>query len=136
MCLSRPTNRKTNRAHRVSCNRSLDIHATFRSHAGENRHAHINIIVDDHLALGTVETVQPARILGKRAFSCDRHGKEQGIKTGIVETLTKISGRDNDAFLGLGNRGKPACKAWDAAPDPRRLDPTGKPDTDPIHHCD
>jgi hypothetical protein len=79
---------------------------TFRSHAGESRHAHVDIIVDDHLTLGIVETVQPARIPGKRAFPCDRHGKEQGIETGIVETLTKIaSGRDNDAFLGLGNRG-------------------------------
>ena len=57
-----------------------------------------------------MKTVQPARTLGKRAFPCDRHRKEQGIKTGIVETLTKISSdRDNDAFLGLGNRGKPRC---------------------------
>src|SRR6266404_2514039 len=32
--------------------------------------------------------------------------------------------------------GKAACKAWDAAPDPRRLDRTGQPDSDPSHHCD
>ena len=42
-----------------------------------------------------------------RAFPRDRHGKEKGIETGIIETLAEIApGRDNDAFLGLGNRGE------------------------------
>src|SRR5674476_45176 len=93
MCLSRPTRLTGKQIARTGylVTDSLIPDATFRSHAGENRHAHINIIVDDHLALGIVETVQPARILGKRAFPCDRHGKEQGIKTGIVEALTKIA---------------------------------------------
>jgi hypothetical protein len=51
--------------------------------------------------------VQPAGILGKRAFPRDRHGKEKGIETGIIETLAEIApGRDNDALLGLGNRRK------------------------------
>ena len=54
-----------------------------------------------------METVQPAGILGKRAFLRDRHGKEKGIETGIIEILAEIApGRDNDAFLGLGNRGE------------------------------
>jgi hypothetical protein len=54
------------------------------------------------LALGVVETMQPARILGKCAFPCNRHGKKKGIEAGIIETLTKVaSGRDYDTFLGL-----------------------------------
>ncbi len=70
-------------------------------------HAHVDIVVDDHLALGVVVTVQPAGILGKRAFPRDRHGKEKGIETGIIEPLAEIApGRDNDTFLGLGNRGE------------------------------
>src|SRR5450759_1868262 len=112
MCLSRPTSLTGKQIFRTEylVTDSLIPDATFRSHAGENRHEHVNIIVDDHLALGIVEPVQPARILGKRAFPCDRHSKEQGIKTGVVKTLTKIaSGRDNDPFLGLGNRSKSRC---------------------------
>jgi hypothetical protein len=71
------------------------------------RHAHVDIVVDDHLALGGVEAVQPASVLGKRAFPRDRHGNEKGIETGIIEALAEIApGRDNDAFLGLGNRGE------------------------------
>jgi hypothetical protein len=54
-----------------------------------------------------VETVQPAGILGKRAFPRDRHGKEKRLERGVIETLAEIApGRDNDAFLGLGNRGE------------------------------
>ena len=60
--------------------------APFCGHSGQNRHAHVDIVADDHLALGVVETVQPAGILGKRAFPRDRQGKEKGIETGIIET--------------------------------------------------
>jgi len=31
--------------------------------------------------------------------------------------------------------GKPACKAWRAAPDPTRPDRTPQPDSDPSRHC-
>jgi len=34
----------------------------------------------------------------------------------------------------MARAGKPVCKAWDAAPDPRRLDRIGQPDSDPSHH--
>src|SRR5450759_5584833 len=92
MCLSRPTSLTGKQIARTGylVTDSLIPDATFRSHAGENRHAHINIIVDDHLALGIVETVQPARILGKRAFPCDRHGKEQGISLIHISEPTRL----------------------------------------------
>ena len=31
--------------------------ASFCCHSGQNRHADVDIVVDDHLALGVVETV-------------------------------------------------------------------------------
>jgi hypothetical protein len=34
-----------------------------------------------------------------------------------------------------GTDGKPACKAWDAALDPRQPDRTGQPDSGPTRHC-
>jgi len=78
--------------------------AAFRSHAGQNRHSHVSIIIYDHLALGVVETMQPAGILGKRAFPSNRHGKKKGIEAGIIETLAEVaSRRDYDTFLALGN---------------------------------
>jgi hypothetical protein len=81
--------------------------ASFCGHSGQNRHAHVDVVVDNHLTLRVVETVQPAGILGKRTFPRDRHGKEKRIEAGIIETLAEIApGRDNDAFLGLGNRGE------------------------------
>jgi len=35
-----------------------------------------------------------------------------------------------------GTDGKPVCKAWDAAHDPGRPDPTALPDNNQIPHCD
>jgi hypothetical protein len=40
--------------------------ASFCGHSGQNWDAHVDVVVDDHLALGVVETVQPAGMLGKR----------------------------------------------------------------------
>jgi len=82
----------------------LISNTAFRNHAGQNRHPHVGIIIYNHLALGVVETMQPAGILGKRAFPSNRHGEKKGIEAGIIETLAEVaSGRDDDAFLGLGN---------------------------------
>jgi hypothetical protein len=50
----------------------FDIRRVVLRHPGQNRHAHVDIVVDDHLALDVVETVQPAGILGKRAFQISR----------------------------------------------------------------
>ena len=47
--------------------------------------------------------MQPAGILGKRAFPCNRHCKKQSIEAGIIEPLAEVaSGRDYDTFLGFG----------------------------------
>src|SRR6478735_10345982 len=66
--------------------------------------ARTGTLIYDHLALGVVETVQSAGILGKCAFPCNRHGKKKGIEAGIIEPLAEVaSGRDYDTFLALGN---------------------------------
>jgi len=52
--------------------------------------------------------MQPAGILSKRAFPCNRHSKKKGIEAGIVETLAEVaSGRDYDTLLDLGNCREP-----------------------------
>jgi hypothetical protein len=82
----------------------LIANLAFRSHAGQNRHSHVGVVVNDHLALSIVETMQPAGILGERAFPSNRHGKKKNIKAGIIEALAEVtSGRDNDTLFGLGN---------------------------------
>src|ERR1700740_2580361 len=82
----------------------LIANLAFRSHAGQNRHSHISIVVNDHLALGIVETMQPAGILSERAFPSNRHGKKKGIEAGIIEALAEVtSGREHYTFFGLGN---------------------------------
>jgi len=51
--------------------------------------------------------VQPAGILGKRAFHAIGMVRKRVSRREIIETLAEIApGRDNDAFLGLGNRGE------------------------------
>ena len=66
--------------------------------------ARAGTLIYDHLALGVVETVQSAGILGKCAFPSNWHGKKKGIEAGIIEPLAEVaSGRDYDTFLALGN---------------------------------
>ncbi len=43
--------------------RLIPFSALYR-HAGENRHTIINIVVDDHLALGVVKAMEAPRVLG------------------------------------------------------------------------
>jgi hypothetical protein len=45
--------------------------------------------------------------------------------------ISKVAARDAS-----GTDGKPACKAWDAAHDPRRPDLIVQPDNRQILHCD
>ena len=55
----------------------------------------IDVIIDDHVLLRGVPTVQPAGILGERSAPRDRHGQEQGIEPGVVESLAKITARSD-----------------------------------------
>ena len=100
----RPLGRKTNRSYPIPVTNCLIASAAFRRHAGEDRHPHVGVIIYDHVTLGVVETMQPAGILSEGAFPSNWHGKKKGIEAGIIETLAEVtSGRDDDAFLGLGN---------------------------------
>ena len=64
----------------------------------------VDVVDDADLVFSFVVAVQPAGVLGKRAFPCNRHGKKKGIEARIIETLAEVpSGRDYDTFLALGN---------------------------------
>src|SRR5437879_10366425 len=43
----------------------LIANTAFRSHAGQDRHSHVGIIINDHLTLDVVETMQTAGILSE-----------------------------------------------------------------------
>jgi hypothetical protein len=68
----------------------LIANAAFRGHAGEDRHLHVGIIINDHLAFGVVETMQPAGILSEGAFPSTWHGKKKVIEAAIIETLAEV----------------------------------------------
>src|SRR5260370_21286925 len=55
MPLMRPTDRKTITGTENPIADCLISDASFCGHSGQNRHAHVDIVVDDHLALGVVE---------------------------------------------------------------------------------
>ena len=64
---------------------------SFGGHLRQYWFVSIDIIVDDHFALGGVQAVKPAGILRERPTPGDWQGQEQCIETGVVETFPKIT---------------------------------------------
>src|SRR5580700_3342587 len=72
----------------------------FGGHLHEHRFVPIDVVVDDHFALGGMQSVKPAGILRERSAPRDRQGQEQRVKTSIIEAFAKITtGSDKQSFL-------------------------------------
>jgi hypothetical protein len=62
-------------------------------HLGEHRLVLIDVIINDHVALRSVQAMQSAGILGERSSPGDRHGQEQRIESRIIKALAEIATR-------------------------------------------
>ena len=67
-------------------------------HSRQHGHVEIGVIVDAHLALPVVQTMQPARVLRDRSPPRDRKRQKQRVQTWVVESLANVlAGREDDS---------------------------------------
>src|SRR5262245_26072827 len=118
---SRPGRRLYGRSR--SCHRSCDFRQIFiteaaipslalERHAGKERHATVDVVIDDYLTLGVVLPVQPTDVLRERAAPRDRHGQKKCVKRGIVEAFAEVAARRKyEALLGVRRLQELLCLA-------------------------
>jgi hypothetical protein len=70
-------------------------------HSCQHRYVEVGVVVDSHLALPVVETMQPAGILRDCPSPRDRKRQKQGVQTRIVESLAHVlaSRKDDSPFM-------------------------------------
>ena len=72
--------------------------SAFSGHARKNRLATIDIVVDHHLDLVGMQTMQPSGILGKCSLPRNRHRQYQGIEWRVIEAFSyQFAGGKQDA---------------------------------------
>jgi hypothetical protein len=92
-------------------------------HARQHRHGLVNIVVDEHLCLACVCTVQTAGILLECPSPCHWHGEEECVEAGVVEALADAPAGGNENSWCIVRRGgkrlrdRPPCLAAQAAGD-------------------
>ena len=74
-------------------------------HPRQHRDVAIDVVVDAHLELALVQTVQSSRVLHDRPLPRDRHRQEQRVQPGVVEPLTEEAARrQHQPLLPRGHR--------------------------------
>ncbi len=105
--VSTPSRKQIIGAHQPISDRPVSA-PSFCRHPGKHGNLVVDIVVDDDLSLCVMEAMEPTCILGESSLPGDGHGQKQRVQPCVVEALAEIaSGRDQDAFFGLGDCREP-----------------------------
>src|SRR5512145_1664644 len=62
-------------------------------HPKQHRDFPVHIVIDSHLGLGRMMSMEPAAVLNQRPFPRDRQGEEECVESGIIEAFTDVAAR-------------------------------------------
>ena len=76
-------------------------------HPRQDRNPPVHIVVDPHLGLRRMQSMQPTCVLHDGAPPRDRHGQEQGVQSRVVEALADVPPcGENQKLLTIGDGGQ------------------------------